>query len=107
MHWNTVTPLLQELLKDIMNSDIFHPFRLVGGTSLSLQIGHRQSVDIDIFTDAEYGSIDFGPIDRFFRDRYTYVATNEGLSVSFPTSLLLNHLLLSISYIPSGTRWLM
>lgn len=29
-------------------------FRLVGGTGLSLQLGHRQSVDIDMFTDEDF-----------------------------------------------------
>lgn len=29
-------------------------FRLVGGTSLALQIGHRTSIDIDLFTDASF-----------------------------------------------------
>ncbi|WP_237421250.1 nucleotidyl transferase AbiEii/AbiGii toxin family protein [Flavobacterium sp. Sd200] len=41
-----------------------HPFRLVGGTSLSLQHGHRISMDIDLFTDADYGSIDFDKIEQ-------------------------------------------
>lgn len=36
---------------------VFEPFRLVGGTALSLQMGHRLSVDIDLFTDAEYGTL--------------------------------------------------
>ncbi|WP_197051678.1 nucleotidyl transferase AbiEii/AbiGii toxin family protein [Salegentibacter sp. Hel_I_6] len=31
----------------------------MGGTALSLQIGHRESIDIDLFSDAEYGAIDF------------------------------------------------
>jgi Nucleotidyl transferase AbiEii toxin, Type IV TA system len=59
MHWNTVTPLLRSTLMRIMSSSIFSQFRLVGGTSLSLQMGHRQSIDIDLFADAPYGSIDF------------------------------------------------
>jgi hypothetical protein len=29
----------------------FHTFRLAGGTALALQIGHRTSADIDLFTD--------------------------------------------------------
>ena len=33
-------------------------FRLVGGTALSLLLGHRMSVDLDLFTDQEYGSFD-------------------------------------------------
>lgn len=37
-----------------MTLDVLHSFRLVGGTSLSLQIGHRKSVDIDLFSDAPF-----------------------------------------------------
>jgi len=29
-------------------------FRLVGGTSLALQIGHRRSIDIDLFTNKAF-----------------------------------------------------
>ncbi len=29
-------------------------FRLVGGTSLALQIGHRKSIDIDLFSNSEF-----------------------------------------------------
>ncbi|WP_428985335.1 nucleotidyl transferase AbiEii/AbiGii toxin family protein [Sphingobacterium oryzagri] len=35
-----------------MESSVFASFRLVGGTALSLQLGHRLSVDIDLFSDA-------------------------------------------------------
>lgn len=86
MHWNTVTPLLQDVLKKAMCSEIFLPFRLVGGTSLSLQIGHRESIDIDLFTDVKYGSLDFDAIDRYFREYYPYVATNEGLPAAIGKS---------------------
>jgi hypothetical protein len=57
-----------------MQSDIFQPFRLVGGTSLSLQIGHRVSDDIDLFTDEPYDSIDFTEIDKFLRKTFPYVS---------------------------------
>lgn len=49
---NTVNPLLLSTLKKLMESRLFAPFRLVGGTSLSLHLGHRQSVDIDLFSDS-------------------------------------------------------
>ena len=45
----TVVPDLLELLKKIMSEELFSDFNLVGGTSLSLQIGHRNSIDIDLF----------------------------------------------------------
>lgn len=52
----------------------FAPFRLVGGTSLSLQIGHRLSVDIDLFTDAPYDSLDFSAMETYLRKQYPYVS---------------------------------
>ena len=66
LQWNTVAPILKNVLNDIIAEQIFNPFRLVGGTSLSLQLGHRMSIDIDLFTDADYGSIDFKAIRAFF-----------------------------------------
>ncbi|MHA4810029.1 nucleotidyl transferase AbiEii/AbiGii toxin family protein [Flavitalea flava] len=57
-----------------MNEPLFEPFRLVGGTSLSLQLGHRLSVDVDLFTDAKYGSLDFHALDAFLRSKYKYVS---------------------------------
>ena len=59
LHFNTVTPLLKTILEDLMKAEEFESFRLVGGTALSLYYGHRMSVDIDLFSDAEYGSLDF------------------------------------------------
>ena len=53
----TVVPDLMELLRELMKVEQFSNFFLVGGTSLSLQIGHRNSIDIDLFGKQE---IDFG-----------------------------------------------
>ena len=51
LHYETVTPLLRETLGVLMQEELFSPFRLVGGTNLSLRYGHRKSDDIDLFTD--------------------------------------------------------
>ncbi|QQR97492.1 MAG: nucleotidyl transferase AbiEii/AbiGii toxin family protein [Sphingobacteriales bacterium] len=48
----TVAPELLELLEKLMLEDTFSNFNLVGGTSLALQIGHRNSIDIDLFGNA-------------------------------------------------------
>jgi predicted nucleotidyltransferase component of viral defense system len=45
----TVVPELMELLRKLMKVEAFSNFYLVGGTSLSLQMGHRNSIDIDLF----------------------------------------------------------
>ena len=45
----TVLPDTLELLKALMNQPLLNEMRLVGGTSLALQYGHRRSVDLDFF----------------------------------------------------------
>ncbi|HAH55247.1 MAG TPA: hypothetical protein DCM02_08200 [Flavobacterium sp.] len=49
----TVVPELMELLKKIMSEKLFSDFNLVGGTALALQMGHRNSIDIDLFGNSE------------------------------------------------------
>jgi nucleotidyltransferase AbiEii toxin of type IV toxin-antitoxin system len=44
----TVTSATLELLKELMGDSHLKDFFLVGGTALSLQIGHRISVDIEV-----------------------------------------------------------
>ncbi len=55
----------------------FNAFRLVGGTSISLFRGHRESVDIDMFSDAPYDSIDFIAIYTYLCNTFSYVDTND------------------------------
>ena len=52
----TVVPELMELLKKIMSEKLFSDFNLVGGTALALQMGHRNSIDIDLFGNSEINS---------------------------------------------------
>jgi hypothetical protein len=56
-----------------MSAEVFSDFRLVGGTSLSLQIGHRQSIDIDLFSDAAYGTLDFETITAYLIANFPYI----------------------------------
>lgn len=72
LHYNTVTPQLKLILEDLMKSELFLPFRLVGGTSLSLRLGHRTSVDIDLFTNATYGSLDYEVLEKYLIEKYPY-----------------------------------
>ena len=50
LHKNTVSHAMWELMKRLMKDALLKDFVLVGGTALSLKIGHRMSVDIDLFT---------------------------------------------------------
>jgi len=72
VYWNTVNDKLKDCLLLLMNDSLFERFRLVGGTELSLQLGNRISIDIDLFTDAPYGSIDFKAIDTFLIHHFQY-----------------------------------
>lgn len=73
LHYNTVTNLLRESLTQFMQTEIFKDFRLVGGTALSLQMGHRESVDIDLFSDLEYGKINFPAITNYLEEHFPYL----------------------------------
>lgn len=50
----TVEPGTLELLKELMAVPAIEPFYLVGGTALALQIGHRYSIDLDLFTTEDF-----------------------------------------------------
>jgi hypothetical protein len=49
LHYETVDEGTLGLLKQLQSLSILSEMRLVGGTSLALQIGHRKSIDIDLF----------------------------------------------------------
>lgn len=73
LYYKTVNNLLKEVLLQLMAAKEFENFRLVGGTSLSLQIGHRESIDIDLFSDLEYGKIDFVAIENYLETNFKYI----------------------------------
>lgn len=49
LHLQTILPDTLELLRQLSAQPELQGLRLVGGTSLALQYGHRQSVDLDFF----------------------------------------------------------
>ena len=53
IYLQTIASKTYELLKKLMNDPHLDRFNLVGGTSLSLQMGHRKSVDLDMFNYGE------------------------------------------------------
>lgn len=91
LYWSTVTPLLESALTTLMESDQFQMFRLVGGTSLSLQLGHRKSDDIDLFTDVKYGAVDFEALDNFLHTSFPYVSNIAAGPVGMGKSYLIGN----------------
>lgn len=53
LSYKTIEPDTLELLKALMAEPLFASLRLVGGTALALQYGHRCSIDLDFFGEIE------------------------------------------------------
>ena len=49
LHVETVHESTLDLLRDLQAMPVLADMRLVGGTALALQLGHRVSVDLDLF----------------------------------------------------------
>lgn len=91
LQYQTVKPILRSTLERLMDLEEFSPFRLVGGTSLSLRYGHRMSDDIDLFTDAEYGLLDFHHLQEILRKEFTYCQGDCGDVVGFGASYIVGN----------------
>lgn len=81
LFYDTVSPLLLSILKKLMRSEVFKDFRLVGGTALALQRGHRRSIDIDLFTDLDYANMPIQAIRDYLEDGFPIHRGTESLSM--------------------------
>ena len=52
----TVESNTLELLKSLMQKEYLNSFVLVGGTALALQLGNRESIDLDLFSNTDFAS---------------------------------------------------
>jgi len=80
MHLETITSKQKEIFKKL---DKFSDFYLVGGTALALQVGHRISVDFDLFSKKDITSKLLDKIKRVFKGLKVEVVrdSSEQLSV--------------------------
>lgn len=65
----TVKKSTFELLKRLMNDEKFSDFFLVGGTSLALQLSHRKSIDLYLFTKSD---IDVVSLNNHLKENYGF-----------------------------------
>lgn len=72
LHKETIDAATLELLKRLMGDERLQGFVLVGGTSLALQIGHRISVDLDLFIEKEFEADEL----REYLERYYHLQTD-------------------------------
>lgn len=82
LYTETVSKELLDLLKILMSISPFKELRLVGGTSLALQIGHRDSVDLDLFGNLSVDKIELDEILNQF-DKVKSLGGSKSINVFF------------------------
>ena len=45
-----------------------------------MQLGHRISIDIDLFTDSDYGSLNFEDIETFLKSKFSFIVFSSELT---------------------------
>ena len=80
----TVEPFTLELLTELMRKPYLKDFVLVGGTALSLQIGHQISIDLDMFSNCDF---DANELRQFIEDDYADFDTMLIRSASLITTI--------------------
>ena len=77
LHKETVTTTTLELLRELMQDKKLDSFFLAGGTALSLQIGHRISIDIDLFSQQPFDENELlMHLESFERFQLNYIHRN-------------------------------
>lgn len=69
LHTETIKGETFELLKTLMQDERLSDFKLAGGTSLALYLGHRKSIDFELFTEK---SFDASSIEKHLIERYDF-----------------------------------
>jgi hypothetical protein len=81
LYYDTVSAPLLSILKKLMSSDVFKDFRLVGGTALALQRGHRRSIDIDLFTDLDYADMPVAAMREYLEKEFPIHKGTESMDM--------------------------
>lgn len=81
LHYKKVSAELLELLKFCMTQNEFSALRLVGGTDLALQYGHRKSVDIDLFGEINLEEVDAYKILQKFSTQVQIISKQKNINI--------------------------
>jgi Nucleotidyl transferase AbiEii toxin, Type IV TA system len=93
-HWEALTPKTREAYHQVARLPFIKNFYLAGGTGLALHMGHRFSVDLDLFSteetavgpdqrDAMRILLDDSSLSIFHDNDGTFVATWQEVGISF------------------------
>jgi len=67
-----IKPETFQLLIALQSDSLFDDYVLVGGTSLALQLGHRHSINLDLFTQLDFDNLD---LEESLLSKYPFVRT--------------------------------
>ena len=84
LHKETIPPFLGKTLDDLMKIRELSNFLLVGGTALSLLLGHRRSIDIDLFEPNYNTGAELVPILRKYYPGIRISDIGFGISMYIP-----------------------
>lgn len=109
LYKETVERATFELLTKLMHDPVMANFNLAGGTALALYIGHRKSIDLDLFTPepfdatelSEYLTRNYGFVGTFSR-KDTLKGTIDGVAIDCITHAY--PLIDQITVSPEGIR---
>jgi hypothetical protein len=77
-----VDPFILELIKELQSVEDLSDFVLVGGTALAIHLGHRKSIDIDLFSLNAFNAEQVSGVleEKFnFQVQYIYRNTLKGI----------------------------
>lgn len=90
MHAETISRKTKRVLEKIEDSGAAKDFYLAGGTALAIQLGHRESIDLDFFSKKVFSVSSMerkiGSLGKFvlnFKDKGTLDGVCDGVKISF------------------------
>lgn len=90
MHPETIDKKTESVLAKIKNLPWIKNFYLAGGTALALQLGHRESIDLDFFSVADFSvqkiKTDLSKIGKLavdYEEKGTLSGALDGVKISF------------------------
>lgn len=72
LYEETVERATFELLTKLMHEPVLANFNLAGGTALALYMGHRKSIDLDLFTPEPFDAAELG---EYLTENYGFIGT--------------------------------
>jgi predicted nucleotidyltransferase component of viral defense system len=76
LHLNTIDADTHKTLITLQSKDYLREFALAGGTNLALRLGHRKSIDLDLFSTAIFDPAQLNDLLEIDFD-YTYRSNNK------------------------------